>query len=211
MHATLPQRIVLHVHCVNTIAWAVRSDAPIQLRSKLEGLPWRWIPYVASGLPLAREVENALLLCPEASIFVLGNHGLVLGGEDAASVENLLAEVTRRLDICPRNARPADYETLFDICWESSWELPEDVVVHGLGTDLISQEILAGGLLYPCQAIFSDSNIPDLFCPVPAADAHRRYVDRPFLLVWRGGLLSADRWLRRSLQCCRVWRLWSNG
>src|SRR5882672_9780028 len=26
MHAVLPHRVVFHVHCVNTIAWAVRND-----------------------------------------------------------------------------------------------------------------------------------------------------------------------------------------
>ena len=29
MHVALPHRFVLHVHCVNTIAWAVGSDAPL--------------------------------------------------------------------------------------------------------------------------------------------------------------------------------------
>ena len=64
MHAALPHRMVLHVHCVNTIAWAVRSDAPMQLQRRLAGLRWQWIPYVASGLPLSREIERALFRPP---------------------------------------------------------------------------------------------------------------------------------------------------
>src|SRR5579872_3728110 len=78
MHAALPHRVVLHVHCVNTIAWAVRSDAPVQLQSRLEGLRWQWIPFVASGLPLSRAIEHALSACPDTNLFVLGNHGLVI-------------------------------------------------------------------------------------------------------------------------------------
>ena len=31
MHGVLPHRVVLHVHCVNTIAWAVRQDALVQV------------------------------------------------------------------------------------------------------------------------------------------------------------------------------------
>ncbi len=89
MHAALPHRVVLHVHCVNTIAWAVRNDAPIQLQRRLQGLRWQWIPYVASGLPLSGEIEQALSVCPAATLFVLGNHGLVIGGEDAKTVEDL--------------------------------------------------------------------------------------------------------------------------
>jgi rhamnose utilization protein RhaD (predicted bifunctional aldolase and dehydrogenase) len=50
MHATLPHRVILHVHCVNTIAWAVRSDAPIQLQRRLEGLPLAVGPLRGFGL-----------------------------------------------------------------------------------------------------------------------------------------------------------------
>jgi rhamnose utilization protein RhaD (predicted bifunctional aldolase and dehydrogenase) len=154
MHAALPHRVVLHVHCVNTIAWAVRRDAPIQLRSRLDGLPWQWIPYVASGLPLARAIEGALSAHPGATVFVLGNHGLVIAAETVENVEALLSEVRKRLAIVPRMGRPADYAGLLEICAGSPWDLPKDDGLHRLGTDPVSQAILAGGLLYPCQAIF---------------------------------------------------------
>src|SRR5258707_10725355 len=41
MHAVMPHRVVLHVHCVNTIAWAVRQDAQVQLERQLHGLRWQ--------------------------------------------------------------------------------------------------------------------------------------------------------------------------
>src|ERR1700758_3862339 len=56
MHAVLPHPVVLHVHSVNTIAWAVRADARLRLQRQLDGLRWQWVPYVPSGLPLAREI-----------------------------------------------------------------------------------------------------------------------------------------------------------
>ena len=157
MHAVLLHRVVLHVHCVNTIAWAVRSDAPSHLRSRLDGLPWQWIPYVASGLPLSQQIERAQHACPDTNVFVLGNHGLVIAGEDPEAVEALLTEVSARLAIPPRKPRPADYAVLMEICDSSPWELPDDDALHSLGTDPISRSILAGGMLYPCQAIFSSS------------------------------------------------------
>lgn len=157
MHAALPQRVVLHVHCINTIAWAVRSDAPSHLQSRLDAMRWQWIPYVASGLPLAREIERAQHTHPDTNVFVLGNHGLVIAGEDASTVEALLTEVKTRLSIPPRQSHPADYAALIDFCDDSPWELPDDDGLHALGTDRTSRKILAGGFLYPCQAIFSGS------------------------------------------------------
>jgi len=193
MHAALPHRVALHVHCVNTIAWAVRKDALAQLKPRLEGLRWQWIPYTASGLPLAREIEHVLAAHPDTDLFVLANHGLVIGGEDPKNVENLLIEVARRLAIPPRQAHPADYRVLTQICEHSSWGLPNNEGVHALGTDPISQAILSGGLLYPCQAILSDSGTSDLFrpiaCPSPGDQWQSRYSNRPFLIIEGRGVI----------------------
>ena len=192
MHATLPHNVVLHVHCVNTIAWAVRYDAPIQLQRRLEGLPWRWIQYVATGLPLSRRIELALSTFPDTCVFVLGNHGLVVCGEDAATVEELLTEVQRRVAIPPRESHSADYEALWEISRDSAWDLPDDDEVHALGADKISQEILAGGVLYPCQAIFSGARM-ELFHPIPYRDPgddwQSAYSNRPFLIIAGRGVI----------------------
>jgi rhamnose utilization protein RhaD (predicted bifunctional aldolase and dehydrogenase) len=72
MHAVLPQRVVLHVHSVNTIAWAVRNDAAVQLQHQLDGLRWKWVSYVASGLPLSQAIEHSLFAYPDTDVFVLG-------------------------------------------------------------------------------------------------------------------------------------------
>jgi rhamnose utilization protein RhaD (predicted bifunctional aldolase and dehydrogenase) len=193
LHATLPRRMVLHVHCVDTIAWAVRRDAPVQLERLLAGLPWQWVRYVASGLPLSQEIERAYSACPEADVFVLGNHGLVICGEDTKAIEDLLGEVRRRLAVPAREAHPADYGALGEVTMDSPWELPDDDGLHALGTDGVSRAILAGGVLFPCQAIFSGSATLELFRPVPYADWgedwRRRHSDRPFLIIEGRGVV----------------------
>jgi rhamnose utilization protein RhaD (predicted bifunctional aldolase and dehydrogenase) len=156
MHAVLPHRVVVHVHSVNTIAWAIREDAAVQLRHKLDGIRWQWIPYVASGLPLSAAIERAYHACPDTDVFVLGNHGLVVGGANPNAVEDLLLKVEVRLALSPRAAHPADYSALEEICRNSSWELPDDDQIHALGADPICRTLLSGGMLYPCQAIFSN-------------------------------------------------------
>ena len=205
MHAVLPHRVVVHVHCVNTIAWAVRQDAPVQLKDRLCGLRWQWIPYVRSGMPLARDVENALLEPAGTDVLVLGNHGLVVGGEDCGAVENLLFEVRRRLAIPARTAHPADYTALAEMTGGSGWDLPDDDAVHALGTDANSREILARGLLYPCQAIFSSerfaggtsssasASAAEPFRAIPYSDFdgswERHYGGRRFLMIEGRGVI----------------------
>ncbi len=38
VHALMPHRIVVHVHCVNTIAWAIRGDAEAAPRRAVAGV-----------------------------------------------------------------------------------------------------------------------------------------------------------------------------
>jgi rhamnose utilization protein RhaD (predicted bifunctional aldolase and dehydrogenase) len=192
MHVTMPHRVVLHVHSVNAIACAVREDAAAQLEMRLLGLRWQWIPYVASGLPLAREIARVLSAQPDTDVLVLGNHGLVLGGEDCRATKHLLEEIERRLAIAPREAHPADYAFLSELAADSPWDLPDDDAIHALATDPASRKILEGGFLYPCQAMFSDARTRDLFhaapdvLPVPA-----EYAARPFLMLkGRGVVIS---------------------
>jgi rhamnose utilization protein RhaD (predicted bifunctional aldolase and dehydrogenase) len=153
MHAILPWPAVLHVHSVKTIAWAVRSDAPARLAERLSGLAWSWIPYVISGIPLAREISRAIAVDPATSVFVLGNHGLVVCGRNCREAEALLDEVEARLSVETRTAPPADF-ALLDRLLSPGWHLPSNPVVHQLATDPAARQILAGGILYPCQAIF---------------------------------------------------------
>jgi rhamnose utilization protein RhaD (predicted bifunctional aldolase and dehydrogenase) len=194
MHAVLPHSVVLHVHSVNTIAWAVRHDGPAQLAERLAGLRWQWIPYAASGLPLAREIEAALTRSPLTNVLVLANHGLTVCGDDCGESEAILRQVEERLAIEARPAPPPDDRFLAQHVAGSAWRLPEDDCIHALATDPLSREIVSRGVLYPCQAIFLSSNarsVPrsvfadSVKTPGPAQD--------PFLIVEGTGVAVSER------------------
>lgn len=185
MHAILPHKVVIHVHSVNTIAWAVREDAPRQLSARLSGLPWQWIPYTLSGTFLASRIEHALSCFSQTSIFVLGNHGLVVCGSSCRSAEELLSEVERRLAIEPRPAPEPDYALLKQAASGSAWSIPVCAGVHALATDDISRRIHSGGVLYPCQAIF--------LCGIGSGRGHG---DQMLLTVSNHGVLASEHMTR---------------
>ncbi len=167
MHAVLQHRVVLHVHSVNTIAWAVRRDGPSQLSKRLAGLNWRWVPYISSGIPLARKIEKLLSAAPETNVFILGNHGLVICGNNCEDAEALLDDVERRLAIIPRTSPEPDAALLAALARCSHWRFPDIPALHALGTDPVSLMILKRGVLYPCQAIFLGPKIPMVPFSVP--------------------------------------------
>jgi rhamnose utilization protein RhaD (predicted bifunctional aldolase and dehydrogenase) len=196
MHGVLPHRVVLHVHSVNTIAWAVRRDGPGELAGRLDGLHWKWVPYVPSGMPLAREIEKLLIHAPKTNVFVLGNHGLVVCGDDCEGAEALLWEVERRLAVIPRvSADPA--ASLAAIVYDSlQWGFPDDPELHALGTDAVSRHILKQGVLYPCQAMFLGATINML--PYSASASwfrdyfHNQNNDQAYAIIEGGGAIVKE-------------------
>ncbi len=193
MHAVLPHRVVVHVHSINTIAWAIREDAVEQLAARLAGIDWQWIPYVESGIPLARQVKQAVARAPQTNVLILGNHGLVVCGETCESAEATLAEVDRRLALTPRNMYRPDCQFLSEVTALGPWMMPEHPELHVLGTDPVCRSVLAGGILYPCQAIFWNAKSPVLFSSLScdrAIDFCRPDVQsRPFLIIRERGVV----------------------
>ena len=60
LHAEFNWRVIVHVHCVNTLAHVVRKDADEILMEKLAGFDWCHVPYVRLGALLARKVRARL-------------------------------------------------------------------------------------------------------------------------------------------------------
>jgi rhamnose utilization protein RhaD (predicted bifunctional aldolase and dehydrogenase) len=197
MHAVLRHCVVIHVHSINAIAWAIRLDGPVQLKERLAGLHWQWIPYAPSGIPLAREIEKALAGAPDTDVLILGNHGLVVCGHDCHTADKLLCEVERRLTISPRPFPKPNTTVLAMIARFSRWQFPDVDSLHALGTDTVSGEILKGGVLYPCQAIFLGQTMP-LFPPsVVVSKFTERFNIKdgtpPFVAVERSGVMLNEK------------------
>jgi rhamnose utilization protein RhaD (predicted bifunctional aldolase and dehydrogenase) len=195
MHAVLPHRVVLHVHSVNTIAWAIREDGPAELARRFEGLRWQWISYVPSGLQLAAAVQAAVTADPLTEVLVLANHGLVVGAADCKSAENLLRDVERRVAITPRRSPEPDWALLSrlaasDLC-SGMWRVPPSIGIHAMGTDPVTRRIASGGILYPCQAIFLTTQAQTFAPSVTAQELSS--VEEPFVMIEGAGTLVRKR------------------
>lgn len=152
VHAVIPQRVVVHVHCVETIAIAARRDARPILEERLRGLAWRLVPYVRPGLPLAEAITA--VLAPGVDILVLANHGLVVAAETVEEAGRLLGRVTGILAAPARPAGEPDTHALLRLAAGSAYRLPSDPRAHQAGRDLESCRAAAGGSLYPDHVIF---------------------------------------------------------
>jgi rhamnose utilization protein RhaD (predicted bifunctional aldolase and dehydrogenase) len=158
MHLILPHRVVIHVHSVSAIAWAVQHNPLACLSERLEALRWSWIPYAPSGGPLANEIRASLRFSPD--IFILANHGLVVGADTCEEAKLRLQEVEQRLAIAPRAMPEPDLPELEQLARSSNLRMPDSKVIHSLATDEVSTAVVSRGVLYPCQAIFLGRQTP---------------------------------------------------
>lgn len=179
LHAAVSWPVVLHTHCVATIAIAVRRDAEALVDDRLKDLDAIFVPYTRPGHDLAREVQTRS--GPETRVVVLGNHGLVVGGESVAQAEHLLREVNSRLE-------PAvtDCITPIDGAFErrlegTGWMPAPCSVTQALAHDPVRRHIACSGTLYPDHLIFLGPGIavghPGEVSPgCPSDVAHRLVV-----------------------------------
>jgi len=153
LHALLPHRVVLHVHAVNTIAWASCAGVEPEIATRLDGLAWARVPYRRPGLPLSQVVAETLAQ-RKPDVLILGNHGLLVGATDCAAAEVLVHEVERRLHLPLRAAPAGDRTALEALCRGTDYRPAADDACHRLATDPHRLAIVTKGSLYPDHVVF---------------------------------------------------------
>ena len=170
LHAVIPQRVVVHVHSIATIARAIRSDAKADLAAALAPFDWAFVPYVKPGANLARAVAERL--GPATDVVVLGNHGLIVAAETVAGADALLARVEDALAAPPRPWRWPDAAALRDALGAGYAVPEEDAPLHQLALDPETAARATAGSLYPDHVIFCGAGATAL-APGETADAAR--------------------------------------
>jgi rhamnose utilization protein RhaD (predicted bifunctional aldolase and dehydrogenase) len=155
VHAVIRSPVVVHIHCVNTIALAVRRDGESLVRERLRthaDVALAFIPYRKPGLPLAQAIAERLT--DNTNVFVLANHGLVVAGETVAEVADRIERVCEAFSAPARAAPQPDTETLASIVEGSDYRVPQDPAAHAVALDPKSLGIARLGSLYPDHVVF---------------------------------------------------------
>ncbi|MGJ3264592.1 MAG: class II aldolase/adducin family protein [Salinarimonas sp.] len=194
LHAVFPQRVVVHVHCVNTLALAIRPDAEAAFAARLGGFDWAIVPYVKPGANLARVVKAAL--GPRTDVVVLRNHGLVVAADSVAEADALLGRVVAALTVPAETAAP-DLPLLEARAGEGYVPLPADDPLHAVACSPRLLDAALAGSLYPDHVIFCGVGAVALAPGETPGSAARRVAKGvpapPFLLVpGAGALIGAD-------------------
>jgi rhamnose utilization protein RhaD (predicted bifunctional aldolase and dehydrogenase) len=152
LHAVFQQHVVLHAHCVNTIAFAVQSNAKQLLAKRLKQFVWAFVPYVKPGAHLARSV--ARVLQPQTNVVIMGNHGVLVTGNSVEAAHDLLecVHVALAADLPP--FKQADFAALKSKAGEHYDVLDQDDPIHQVAFSQASVKQAIAGSLYPDHVTF---------------------------------------------------------
>ncbi len=152
VHAVLSQKVVVHVHCVDTIALAVRQNAEALLAQYLDDFNWLWVPYKRPGLPLSKYISSTIT--PDIDVVILGNHGLVIAANTVPLAEALLNRVREAVKQTVKQTTPPDLDALKQLCENSDYLPASETATHAVAMDSSALAVAAGGSLYPDHVIF---------------------------------------------------------
>lgn len=146
-HAILDAPVVLHTHCVATLA---RSTAPIP-SAELDALRLVKVPYAMPGAALARSIMEAWQ--PGARGVVLTNHGIIATGQTVDEAEDVLASAAVAFDAGTAPACAPDPQLAADL-EDSPWKPLGPGATTALAFDPARLGLAIGRALCPDQVIF---------------------------------------------------------
>jgi rhamnose utilization protein RhaD (predicted bifunctional aldolase and dehydrogenase) len=98
LHALMPHRIVVHLHAVEILVYLVQKNAKQKIQTFVgDAVKWVFVDYFKPGADLARAVFEQLTNKSDADVIFLGNHGVVIGGNDLEDIIATLRTLTSRL------------------------------------------------------------------------------------------------------------------
>lgn len=149
-HALIDWPVVAHTHSVATLVHAISDQGLNAAREKLDGLPVAFVPYRKPGRPLTEAIADAMT--PNVQVFILGNHGLIVAGDNVEHVTAMMGEVERRLAMPvliettqPPSGAPDGFE------WSQTNALAQDDRLFSLATT---------GSYYPDHVVFLGPALP---------------------------------------------------
>lgn len=156
LHGLLPQRLVVHIHAIDALAWLVRPDVWPELEAKLSSR-WRpcFVPYRKPGAELAQVVQAAVLSNPGTQLVCMGNHGVVMAADSLSEIGEILEDLVQALRVAPE--LPIDRRTLTSIPVDQHRSLlpVSDAVVQALDLSRAGLARMAEcWALYPDHVVF---------------------------------------------------------
>ena len=186
LHALMRHKVVFHSHPIELLSLLILDDAELKLKELLKDFNWAWVPYVRPGEELTNKVQE-VVQDNKVDVLLLGNHGLVVGAQDALKASKIMGKI---LNCCKRNPRKSSLllnNEISKLAIKLDMKLPKYKETHLLAIDETSYNYCNKkiSVLYPDQAVFLG---PKLSC-INNINKYRTNNDSDYLIIKDCGVL----------------------
>lgn len=157
LHALMPQKVVVHLHAIEALAYLVRENCEELFQALLTNCPpWVVVDYYKPGAELASAVNSATAQDPAIKIVFLRNHGVVIGGDDVEDINHTLTLLINQLSIhVGESTLDTHSETPKAVHCPEGYVPVADSLLHELALDLTLFAALGSAwALYPDHVVF---------------------------------------------------------
>ncbi len=158
MHALMPHKYVLHVHCVNTLSWVIQENYQEKINIFLKGINWKSVPYKKPGIDLSNQIKK-IIREPIVDVILLGNHGIVAGAESAERVFEIIKSISEKLYFSELTKNSLDLEKFNKYLSCKEYKLPKNDYIHQIAFSKIHSLIATKGNLFPDQVVFLENGL----------------------------------------------------
>ena len=164
MHALMPHKYVLHVHCVNTLSWVIQKDFQKKINILLKGINWKSVPYKKPGINLSNEIKKVISES-NVDVILLGNHGIVAGAESPESVFEIVKSISEKLYLSELDKKELNLENFNKYLLCRDYKLPKNEYIHKIAFSYDHCLIATKGDLFPDQTVFLENGFSIINSP----------------------------------------------
>jgi len=158
MHALMPHKYVLHVHCVNTLSWIVQENYLEKIACLLKGENWGSVPYKKPGVFLAKEIKKEIKE-RKLDIILLSNHGLLVGANTSEKVYEITKRISEKLYVGQLKNNQVNFSEFDEYLLSKEYKLPKFNYVHNIAFSRFHYLIASQGDLFPDQIVFLKNGV----------------------------------------------------
>ena len=158
MHAIMPHKCVLHVHCVNTLSWIIQENYINKINSLLKDENWRSIPYKKPGISLSIAIKN-IIEKEKVDVIFLANHGMVVGADTPEKAYEITKGISERLFQGELKNNKVNLNDFDEFLLSKKYKLPKYEYVHRIAFSTKHINMATKGDLFPDQIVFLKNGI----------------------------------------------------
>jgi rhamnose utilization protein RhaD (predicted bifunctional aldolase and dehydrogenase) len=157
LHVLMPHQVVVHLHPVEMLAHLVRSNQEEAITSYIgQEINWSYVDYAKPGAELAEAVSHQFVNAPATDVIFLGNHGVLIGGNDIKTISLTLHTLTSAFKIdVPKQSALNRALTNSAAPVLSGYQVCDDTQLNQLAVDeRLVQRLRTSWALYPDHVVF---------------------------------------------------------